>query len=273
MKTKSVQLDALRYVAYTYVLFVVLLATLGGIATKLLHGTPLVMRWLTAITAWTPTYVLLLMFRRLCPNTTIRGFYRAAFDERVNRRLAATTAIIQVAIFVASVSMISVRNGVAVMSQLDLSSPTVVGAVFFTLIQGSTGEESGWRGYLSPVAEERFGVIKGSLIVGLIWSFWHAPVWFLGSGYGGIALLRYIITFVICITSLGFVMGLCYHSCRNLLVPVCIHFTFNFLGEMYKGPMVDLVSWYAVFYALAATGYCVLERTKPEWARKARMVS
>jgi len=273
MMTRSARHGALQYVACTYGLFAVLLITLGGIATKLLHGTPLVMRWLTAITAWTPTCVLLLMFRKLCPNITLGEFYRTAFSEKLNRRLVATTAAIQVTIFLLSVSMISILNGVSVVGLLDLSFPTVASAVFFTLIQGSTGEESGWRGYLSPVAEERFGVIKGSLIVGLIWSFWHAPIWFLGSGYGGIVMFRYIIAFVICITSLGFVMGLCYHSCRNLLAPVFIHFTFNFLGEMYKGPMIDLVSWYAVFYSLAAIGYFVLERTKPERAGKSIIVS
>lgn len=58
----------MQYVIYTYGLFGLLLLTLGGIATVLLNGTPLVVRWLTAITAWTPTYVLLLMFKKLFPN-------------------------------------------------------------------------------------------------------------------------------------------------------------------------------------------------------------
>jgi membrane protease YdiL (CAAX protease family) len=274
VKTEGAHSDALRYVVYTYALFVVLLVTLGAVATKLLYGTPLAMRWLTAITAWTPTYVLLLMFRKLCPDTTIREFYRAAFSERLDRRLVATTVMLQAAIFFASVSLVSAQKGVAVMSLLDLSFPSVASAVFFTLIQGATGEESGWRRYLTPVAEKRFGVIKGSLVVSLIWSLWHAPIWFLGSGYSGIALIKYIIAFATCITSVGFVMGLCYHSCRNLLVPVCIHFTLNFLGGgIYKGPMIDLVSWYAVFYALTAIGYLVVEKRKPEPARKARLVS
>lgn len=75
-------------------------------------------------------------------------------------------------------------------------------ALFFTLIQGATGEETGWRGYLLPVVEEKYGVVKGSLIVSLIWAFWHAPIWFLGTGYSGMALLQYITAFVVCISSL-----------------------------------------------------------------------
>ena len=77
----------MQYVIYTYGLFGLLLLTLGGIATVLLNGTPLVLRWLTAITAWTPTYVLLLMFKKLFPNSTVKVFYKRAFSVKINFRL------------------------------------------------------------------------------------------------------------------------------------------------------------------------------------------
>ena len=245
----------LRYVIYTYGLFGILLLTLGGIATVLLHGTPLVMRWLTAITAWTPTYVLLLMFKKLYPNSTVKIFYKKAFDEKLNFRLLVTITIIQVIIFTSSVYMVSIQTGVTTIGLFNFSFPTVISALFFTLIQGSTGEESGWRGYLLPAIEKKSGVVKGSLVVSLIWSFWHAPIWFLGTGYSGIDLIKYIIVFVICITSLGFIMGICYHRCKNLFVPIWIHFLFNFLGETYIGSKADLVAWYAAFYFIIAFGF------------------
>ena len=195
----------IQYVLYTYGLFGLLLFTFGGIATILLHGTPLVMRWLTAITAWTSTFVLLLMFKKLYPNGTVKDFYKKAFAIKLNVRLLVITVIIQMAIFTSSVFMVSVQKGVTVISLFDFSFSTVVSALFFTLIQGATGEESGWRGYLLPAVVEKLGVVKGSLIVSLIWSFWHAPIWFLESGYSGIVLLKYIIVFVICITSFGLI--------------------------------------------------------------------
>ena len=34
-------------------------------------------------------------------------------------------------------------------------------------------EEFGWRGFLHPRAVGRFGLVRGSLLVGLIWGFWH----------------------------------------------------------------------------------------------------
>ena len=251
-----------KYVIFTYGLFGLLLLTLGGIATVFLHGTPLVMRWLIAITAWTPTYVFLLMFKKLYPNSTIKEFYKKAFKEKLNIRLLVTTAIIQITIFASCVYIVSIQRGVEVINLLDFSFPTVISALFFTLIQGPTGEETGWRGYLLPAVEEKIGVVKGSVIVSLIWSFWHAPIWFLGTGYSGTVLLKYIVIFVICITSIGFIIGICYHRCKNLFIPIWIHFTFNFLVGIFKGSRIELVSWYAAFYLIMAFGFFLWNKTK-----------
>jgi membrane protease YdiL (CAAX protease family) len=166
-----------------------------------------------------------------------------------------TTTFIQILIFIACIYMISIQKGVSPLSLLDLSHPTVLAAFFFTLIQGATGEETGWRGYLLPAVVEKSGIVKGSLIVSLIWSFWHTPIWFLGTGYSGTVLLKYIIVFVICITSLGFIISICYHHCKNLFIPIWIHFMINFFGETYTGSKVELVTWYAVFYLIMASGF------------------
>ncbi|MFA5528390.1 MAG: type II CAAX endopeptidase family protein [Peptostreptococcales bacterium] len=255
MKTVKSKNYIMQYVIYTYGLFGLLPLTLGAIATVLLHGTPLVMRWLTAIIAWTPTYVFLLMFKKLYPNSTIKSFYKEAFRKKLNIRLLVITTIIQIAVFASSVYMVSIQRSVRTISLFNFSFFTITSALFFTLIQGATGEESGLRGYLLPAVDEKYGVVKGSLIVSLIWAFWHAPMWFLNTGYTGTDLIKYIIVFVICITSLGFIIGICYHYCKNLFVPIWIHFLFNFLGETFIGSMVDLVVWYAAFYFIIAVGF------------------
>lgn len=257
MNTWLSQKYTVRYVLYTYTLFPLLLLIFGDIATVLLHGTPLAMRFLIAITAWTPTYVWLLMFKKLYPNSTVKAFFKRAFSEKLDLRLLATTTVLQMLVFIASVYMVSVQKDIVTIELFDFSVPVVTSALFFTLIQGPTGEETGWRGYLLPAIVKRIGVVKGSFAVSVIWSLWHAPIWFLGTGYSGIVLVKYILVFVICITSVGFVLSICYHHCKNLFVPIWIHFLFNFLGEMYSGSMVDLVTWYAVLYLILAVGFYI----------------
>lgn len=58
--------------------------------------------------------------------------------------------------------------------------------LYVALLGGGLDEEVGWRGYLLPWLEGRlpqldgrFGAPAASLGIGVIWAFWHVPLWFL----------------------------------------------------------------------------------------------
>jgi membrane protease YdiL (CAAX protease family) len=62
-------------------------------------------------------------------------------------------------------------------------SEIVSAAGFFLfpgLFAGPLGEEIGWRGVALPRLQERMGLLVASLVLWLLWAFWHAPLWFAG---------------------------------------------------------------------------------------------
>lgn len=53
----------------------------------------------------------------------------------------------------------------------------------FALISGPLNEEFGWRGFSLDHLLDRYGFMKGSLILGFIWGIWHLP-WYFYQGNG-----------------------------------------------------------------------------------------
>lgn len=46
------------------------------------------------------------------------------------------------------------------------------------------GEELGWRGFLLPNLMEKYSITKSTIISGIIWGIWHAPMIAMGHNYG-----------------------------------------------------------------------------------------
>jgi uncharacterized protein len=260
-------MDAMwKYVINSYVLFWTIILVLGGAASMLFDAPDGVMVGITILGSWSPTIVLLLMLGRLRPGMSIADFYRNAFRPRLDGKLLTAIPAIVFGAFLAAIWLTSVIEGTTFTSQIAL--PSAVGlAIVITVFQGPSGEESGWRGYLRPELEDRFGFVKGNLVLGLVWAFWHAPLWFVASDYVGIQSAIYILANIVVLTALTVFMSTSMKRCNNLFVAFWIHFCFNVSLGFFAGGIYFFAVFSVIYVAVALASLRVYQRTIPTMAR------
>jgi len=239
-----------QYVIYSYLAFWAIILVLGGLASVVFDAPPVIMIGITILGSWSPTIVLMLMLKKLKPGMTIRDFYKSVFKARLNIPVLILIPGIIFGIFLSTVWFLSVIENTSFMAQLTIPA-ALSGAILLTAFQGPSGEESGWRGYLRPELEGRYGFIKGNLILGLVWAFWHAPLWFVASDYTGLQAVIYILANIVVLTALTFIMGIFMKRCNNLLIAFWIHFCFNLSLRFFAGG-VYFFAIFSVLYAIVA---------------------
>ncbi|MGV0991234.1 MAG: type II CAAX prenyl endopeptidase Rce1 family protein [Mycobacterium sp.] len=96
-------------------------------------------------------------------------------------------------------------------------------------IFGPLFEETGWRGFALPRMQQRFGPLRGSLLLGLLWAGWHfflyAPSWFAGGAVAGLAGIAVFIGFT---TTVSVVFTWLSNNTRaSLLLVMLLHGSIN----------------------------------------------
>lgn len=239
-----------KFIRNSYLLFWIAILTLGGLASAVFHAPIIVMKGITVFCSWTPTIMLLIMFKKLMPKMTIGEFYKEAFRGKVKTLDIIIPPIIVGGIFISSLFLLAIVEKRSFAELTTFNVYTLPSILIYTFLQGPTGEESAWRGYLRPEFERKFGFIKGNLQLGLVWAFWHLPLWFVSSPYTDWRMAIYIPANVIIMTSLTLLMGYMMKKCNNLFIAFWIHFCFNLSFNFFRGDI-----YFFVIYSMV---YCIL---------------
>lgn len=123
-------------------------------------------------------------------------------------------------------------------------------------------EELGWRGVLQHDVGKRFNLFQTNLIVGLIWSIWHLPLFFIaGSNHIGNVFLFYLLA------GLGFsaFMTWLYAKTQSIALCVFLHASINAAATLgFFVPMSDTPGYiyYASFIFLAGTGFLLIAASR-----------
>lgn len=110
----------------------------------------------------------------------------------------------------------------------------VVSAVLINPFLGvflAVGEETGWRGFLTPALQQRLGYRIGIVVSGVIWGAWHWPViifagYEYGHGYWGEPLSGMLL-FCLFTASAGVLLSLLYEKSGSIWYPSLAHAAIN----------------------------------------------
>lgn len=160
---------------------------------------------------------------------------------------------------------------------VKLESPAFLLFYFLLILPLSAlWEETGWRGFLLPVLQEKLGPMQSSLAIGFIWGVWHLPVYIAANPYGDKTLLFWVWMFVGCFP-LSILLTWLYNSSRgSLLICILFHNAINASAAYFYGniPGSDFRPFELLVILLAVTAFIVSVKTKGDLnyvTRKAEM--
>jgi membrane protease YdiL (CAAX protease family) len=144
--------------------------------------------------------------------------------------------------------------------------------IFSTPFQA--GEEIGWRGYALPRLAARFGLAGASLLLGLIWAFWHLPQFFIREAdtYG-----QSFFLFVLQVVAVSVTLAwLWVRTDRSLLLPMLLHAAVNNSKDIVPsavpgatnpfGLHVSVVGWLTVAGLWIGAAYFLFRMSKAKLA-------
>jgi membrane protease YdiL (CAAX protease family) len=127
-------------------------------------------------------------------------------------------------------------------------------AAFISFMSGPWSEEFGWRGYALDRVIKPFGILPGSILLGLVWGVWHLPLYFMPAtwhGQMGFQLAGFW-TFMLHSVGLSLIMTWVYlNNNRSILAGMLMHFTSNFTGQL-MAPASNRVEVTSTLLILAA---------------------
>lgn len=249
---KTTKYVILNYVFSWGLFVVVILLALGLNMSFLSDGDSLIMGLITVVYCWMPNIVLILFFKKLGMNMTVKEFYKNELRARVNVGILLEIFMLQVAVCALSAGITAMIDGVEFITVFGIPKDGILASAFFCLFTGATGEESGWRGFLLKGYRQKYILLISSIFTGMVWAFWHLPIWLL-SGYIGAKLIIYISAFLVSLIAFTIIMMFYYDKCKNIVVLVFFHYMINFVLSFYMGNDLLYQMLSAVIYAIIAT--------------------
>lgn len=135
--------------------------------------------------------------------------------------------VIQVFLYFSDMGSVDPEKEISMIPIVLLINPLATG------LFGALGEEIGWRGFLQKKLEEKWGVIRASLILGIVWAFWHIPANLAGHNGAENPILNTFIIFPITVIGMTFAFSWLRNKSESIWPCVYLHGVINTVSNFW----------------------------------------
>ena len=264
-KQQNLKAPIVSFILLTNIIFIPLFLLTG--ITVLLGFPTVVFDIMLIIASWSSTFAFLILFKRIYPEKSIVSYIKSKFSNKMNWVIVGLIILIQTLIVIGIIYRVESKNNING-SLFTISSIGMLVYYFFkTLLAGPLGEELGWRGFALQELQKKYSPLKSAFIVGFWWGIWHMPIWFT-TGFIGKDLLVYSVYFMISIIAVSIMMTVFYNLNKNLMIPMMIHFLFNFFIGLINGNILVILGYYALFYGVVVAVLMVINPGQSLYMKK-----
>ena len=170
----------------------------------------------------------------------IRALLRRLFKWQVELRYYAFAILAPIVLFALAVLINRATSGLwpdlSLLGQLDyLPYVSPLGALLVWLLTFGLGEETGWRGFALPHLQRIHPATTATLILAILWAFWHLPAFFYRDTYLEMGILGFPM-FLVSIIFATMVFTWLYNSTDgSLLLVILFHAFFNWFSTSSAG--------------------------------------
>ncbi len=187
-----------------------------------------------------PTFVGIIMVLTTYSKADKIEYFKSCYQiKRIKAQWWLLILLIFPAIFVVSIfvdilmggSMPEMTNLKAVL----LNPVSFIPLLLLSFMSGPFAEELGWRGYALKPLLDRFGLMKASVLIGIIWCVWHLPLFFMPEtwhGQIGFQLSGFWM-FLLMSVGLSMIMSVVFVKTKqSILSAVLLHLGSNFTAQL-----------------------------------------
>ncbi|TDI68199.1 MAG: CPBP family intramembrane metalloprotease [Bacteroidetes bacterium] len=181
--------------------------------------------------AYGPTIAALIMTHLLKGKRGIRDLLAKLLLWRVRWKWYFFVILVPITLLILAISLSDFREMALASFIPDKLLAAIPLYLLIALPFGPLAEELGWRGFALPRLQARFTPLVSSLIIGVIWTFWHTPMfWFPGAAIPSFLELSAfsILLYLIQTTAEAILFTTVFNYTRgSVLIAIVFHMTIN----------------------------------------------